>query len=373
LEENFIAYQLKNIGDALMCLPALGLIKREIKNAFTTMVVRAPTAPLLEGIPFVDEVLVTGHDTKKWSLSATLTLRKRIAKRKHRVSFGFDHKRRSGILSLISGERERLSSHIPGYEKPLWPWRVLEDKFLFGERVGGEAGEVSGEGDDYALALSFPNLIHMTERQGRLVAGALGLFWKKGMEAELKPPMPSLSDSVLEKARSLLKEVSGSGPYVGFCLRGLQPEKSFPIQKAAYFAKALRKEKDARLFLIGLASDKPIFKAFKALSGEPIADFTGRTSLMDLLALGTMTELFVSVDTGASHLFSLAGAPLICVYTASNPAMWAPLGDKRKLLCYTWATQRYGLPKIPPPGSPLYETHELVGQEELMSAARALL
>jgi ADP-heptose:LPS heptosyltransferase len=372
LEENFIGYQLKNIGDALMCLPALGLIKREIKNAFTTMVVRAPAAPFLKGIPCVDEVLVAGHDAKKWSLSATLELRKKIASKKRRVAFGFDHKRRSGILSLISGEKERVSSFIPGYEKASWPWRVLTEEVLFKDgAVDGDSDALLG--DDYSRALSSPNLIHMTERQGRLVAGALGLPWKKGMERELRPPMPRLDSSVLEKVSSLLKEVKGSGPYAGFCLRGLQPEKSFPIKKAALLSKYLRREKDCRMFMIGLDSDRPLLHTLRALSGEPIADFTGKTSLMDLLALGTKTDLFVSVDTGASHLFSLAGAPILCVYTASNPAMWAPLGDKKRLLCYTWATQRYGLPKIPLMGSPPYETFDLVGPEELMSAARSLL
>jgi ADP-heptose:LPS heptosyltransferase len=356
LGENFIGYQLKNIGDALMCLPALGLIKREIKDSRVTLVVRPPAAPFLKGIPFVDEVLTAGHDTKKWSLSVTLDLRKKIARKKYSFSYGFDHKRRSGILSLISGQKERLSSVIPGYEKPSWPWRTLDDRVLF----GGEAPVL-------------PNLIHMSERQGRLVAASLGISWRKGLDPDLIPPLPPLSDEVLEKARNLLRDVQGEGPYVGLCLRGLQPEKSFPLQKVSELARALRAKKDARLFMTGLPGDRPLLMTIRALSGEDIADFTGKTDLMDLLAIGTMTDLFVSVDTGAAHLVSWAGAPVLCVYTASNPAMWAPFGEKKRLLCYTWATSRFGLPVSPPEGTPFYESFERVGPSELREAALSLL
>ena len=224
----------------------------------------------------------------------------------------------------------------------------------------------------------------LAERQGRLAAGALGITWGENFLRDLRPILPPLPDGSLEKAGALLKGVTGSGPLVGFCLRGLQPEKSWPLWKAAGLVRGLKRERDARIFVVGLSSDRILYETLSSLSGEFISDFTGKTTLRDMMALGTMADLFVSVDTGAAHLMSLSGCPLLCVYTASNPAMWAPFGERRRLLCYTWATRRYALPGSSPGSSqgspqdsplapPLYESHPRVGPGEAMEAALSLL
>ncbi|HVN80968.1 MAG TPA: glycosyltransferase family 9 protein [Terriglobia bacterium] len=51
-------------------------------------------------------------------------------------------------------------------------------------------------------------------------------------------------------------------------------------------------------------------------------------SLMDLAAILSFCSLFVGNDSGISHLSAGTGCPTLVVFTATNPAIWAPRGPR---------------------------------------------
>lgn len=49
---------------------------------------------------------------------------------------------------------------------------------------------------------------------------------------------------------------------------------------------------------------------------------------MDLTALLQKTDLFITVDTGATHIAATIGVPMIVMYGCTSPKRWHPLSDK---------------------------------------------
>ncbi|MDR3154562.1 MAG: hypothetical protein LBW85_09930 [Deltaproteobacteria bacterium] len=353
----FIGYQLKNLGDALMCLPALELLKREAPGARTALVARPGAAALLRGSPALDEVFETGHGSRSLGLSATFGMARRISQRRWEAAFGFDHKRRSGILSLLSGQRRRLSARVPGYEDPAWPWKTVPEALL---REPGEGARA-------------PGLVHMAEHQARLCAWALGVPYRGGPGHLARPVLAPPGAEAEAEARGLLAGIPGAGPRAGLCLAGRQPEKGWHLLNWKAVLEGLHERAGAGFCVTGGPEDGPAARTLVSMTRAPAVDLTGRTSLGGFRALCGMLDLFLSVDTGAAHLAALAGAPLLVVYTASSPALWAPLTGRARLLCYNWALQRHGLPFEPPPGAPPWEACGIPGPREALAAAESLL
>jgi ADP-heptose:LPS heptosyltransferase len=69
----------------------------------------------------------------------------------------------------------------------------------------------------------------------------------------------------------------------------------------------------------------------RAAPGAVIA--AGRTTLVDLAALGARAALLVGNDTGPTYMAALAGAPTLILFSAdSDPALCAPRSGRIAVL-----------------------------------------
>jgi ADP-heptose:LPS heptosyltransferase len=354
-----LGFQLKNLGDALMCLPALALIKEREPGARTALLVRPQVLPLMEGQPSVDRALSWDYRSSSLGLNAALGLSRAIREGSYSLALGFDHKRRSGLMAFLSGLRERQASPLWGYESPAWPWRLSP----------------SGERQDRGLAqrleaeLELSRRRHVALSQVYLAAQALG--WDRASLAPglIRPRHPPIAEPVMAKARELMESIPGSGPgpLIALALRGRQPEKSWPLPKVAGTVRLLAERKGARFFLTGEARDRELLPALERLSGARIGDLCGKTGLMEFLAVLKLASLLISVDTGAGHICALTETPVLAVFTATNPAQWAPLAARSRILCYNQALARFGL------GPKDFRHWPEVGEREASAAALELL
>ncbi len=58
----------------------------------------------------------------------------------------------------------------------------------------------------------------------------------------------------------------------------------------------------------------------------PCLDLCGKTTLPGLAAVASRADCFLSNDTGPLHLAAAAGAPVVGVYTCTDPARTGPFG-----------------------------------------------
>jgi ADP-heptose:LPS heptosyltransferase len=336
LTESFVGFQLKNLGDALMTLPGLALLKKNRPDSWVTMVVRPSIAELLENHPLVDEVIAHSFAPRKLDIRKTLKLAKRLREKNPVASFHFDGQQRGGILALLA----RIPLRAVGVG--LLGVTGLKRPYLYNRKILLKPDNSPWE----SLALSHKRLVALT----------------LGLDSPGDTPTPGLAIPLEAKAKaaSLLSSWPGEGPLIGLTLKGRQPEKSWPLDFWAEVVKALKQKLTARFYVTGEASDGVLAASLVKLIGFDIGNFCGLTSLMELVALAAASDLFLTIDTGSAHLVSTTATPLVTIFTATNPVQWGALAQKRVQLAYNWALARFGLDSGPFIGCPVVRPAEVI-------------
>lgn len=313
LPEPYLGFQLKHIGDFLATLPALGFLKRH-SGAPVGVVVAPSLAELALRHRWIDEVFTLDRTRDSRHLRQVA---RAIARKKYRTALIFDGQTRSLVTAALAGVRNRLGA------RGLYPLQGLG--FLYSHEVD--------------IVDNLWPLESQAYRAQKMAAAMLGL--EPG--ALLRPPPPDLDQVSAGRVQKLLAELTGEGPLIGLSLRGRQPEKSWPLAHFAALCRRLRREFRAALFVVGAEGDLPLARNLAQAAGAPVANFCGRTSLSDVIALAEASDLFITVDTGVAHLAALTETPVIGIFTWTSPALWPPQTPHARLLVYEWALKRFGL------------------------------
>jgi len=95
--------------------------------------------------------------------------------------------------------------------------------------------------------------------------------------------------------------------------------------KFAAVARRLIDEREAHIILTGTAADDTaeVQKLLNAPAHQVI-DLVGKTSLRELTGVLAECDLFIGADSGVMHLAAAAGAPIVSVFGPSNKAAWHP-------------------------------------------------
>jgi ADP-heptose:LPS heptosyltransferase len=114
--------------------------------------------------------------------------------------------------------------------------------------------------------------------------------------------------------------------YVVFVPGSTDPDKRWPVERFAALADKIASQFHLSIVAAGATSEGGFIESLKSLAHVPVANFAGRTSLGELIALLRAARLVVSNDTGPGHIAAALGTPLVLMYSWSNPARIAPYG-----------------------------------------------
>jgi len=116
------------------------------------------------------------------------------------------------------------------------------------------------------------------------------------------------------------------------------PLRRWPLESYAAVLRELKKQRPQLAIVVtGTSSEHQGTVKLKELLPEmPIYDFTGRTTLPQLLALYKKCRLLLTNDSGPAHLASIAKLPSVVLYGPETPALFSPLGTKTKILYENW-------------------------------------
>lgn len=124
--------------------------------------------------------------------------------------------------------------------------------------------------------------------------------------------------------RPLALLVPGASPH--------RPEKRWPVTQFALLAQSLIAEGMA-VAVLGSALEENDAARIRQIAPQAL-DLTGKTSFLQIAALGTQAALAVGNDTGPLHMLAAAGAPTVALFSAaSDPAQCAPRGHVTILQC----------------------------------------
>jgi len=283
------------IGDVVRALPLLGRIRRAWPAAHLAWAVEPKTQAVLEGHPWVDELIVYNRRCAPLSFLPFLV---RVRAGHFDLTLDLQRHLKSGVVAMASGARMRV-----GFDRS----NGKEFNHLFSTRQ---------------IAPQPPMRLKLMQYQG--FADALGLA-----------PAPiefGLVSSDAERARAAATLQGAPRPLLAVILGSSWPSRIyFPDSIAAVIREmAMAREGSPALFpvLIGSGRDEVALanQVIANLAGASVLNLAGRTSLRDLVAIFAECAAAFGPDSGPMHIAAAAGCPVVSLWGATAPERSAPWG-----------------------------------------------
>lgn len=295
------------IGDVVLSTPVLKALREHYPSSFIAMMVSPATRDIVEGNPYLDEVITFDKD-RSGSLWGTVHFAKRLRDKKFDVVVVLHPTVRVHLLMFLAGIRERI-----GYDRkgPYFLTTTVPHRKQLGERHEAE----------YNFDLLKPLGIEET---------ALELFMP------IRPASERIVEEVLRQAGvengSLLIAVNPSASCVS---------KLWPVSKFAEVIDALAARYRAKVAIVSDESHRALSEELLGLTKSMPLDLSGRFNLSELASFLKRCALVVSNDSGPVHLASAVGTPVISIFGRNQPGLgprrWGPRGPQDVFLHKTTA------------------------------------
>ncbi len=287
-----------SLGDVVMALPALSALRRSFPQAQISWLVRPEFAPLIEGHPHLDEIILFNRKLhgKAWYCPAAardlLRLVSRLRQSRFDAVLDLQGLLRTGLLSWLSGCKQRFGPH----------WREMAHLFY---------------------TTSIPprrEWIHVVDYYRKLVETMGGTNF--GAEFVL-PEKPT----AVAAARELLARRSIDSQRYAIVIPGsAQVSKCWPAERFAALVDRLASEHGLAVAATGGKSESAMIEGIRRLATHPPVNLAGRTSLPELVEVLRGAKLVISNDTGPGHIAAALGRPLVMMFSWSNPLRVGPYG-----------------------------------------------
>ncbi len=306
-----LAVKLRNLGDVLLAVPALRAIRESHPEASLSVLVAKGTEEMVEGLPWIDEVLTVSRPRGKhgfWgSLGRETGFAREIRRRRFDMVVDFTSGDRSAIYGLLSGARTRIGRE---------PW--------------GKGKGFRGKARLYTHLAPPPNhSIHAVEND-------LDLVRRFGMDT---------SDTRLEFAvppeaeENALRLLASQGVRAGDPFLHAHPTSRwlFKCWKDEAMAETLDRAADElglRVVMTSGPEAREVEKARRILSimrTKPAA-FLGETSLKELGAITRRAVVFLGVDSAPMHIAAAVGTPVVALFGPSGEHNWRPRGANHRVV-----------------------------------------
>ncbi len=283
------------IGDVVRALPLLGRIRRAWPAAHIAWAVEPKSQAVLEGHPWVDELIVYNRRRAPLSFLPFLV---RVRTGHFDLTLDLQRHLKSGVVAFASGARVRI-----GFDRS----NGKEFNHLFSTR-----------------RIAPQPSMRLKLMQYQAFADALGLA-----PAAIEFGLAS-SDAERERAAAML--AGAPRPLLAVILGSSWPSRIyFPDSIAAVIREmAIARDGAPGLFpvLIGSGRDEVALadQVVANLAGAPVLSLTGRTGLRDLVAIFAECAAAFGPDSGPMHIAAAAGCPVVSLWGATAPARSAPWG-----------------------------------------------
>ncbi len=283
------------IGDVVRALPLLGRIRRAWPAAHIAWAVEPKSQAVLEGHPWLDELIVHDRRRAPWAFLPFLV---RVRAGHFDLALDLQRHLKSGVVSIASGARVRV-----GFDRS----NVKEFNHLFSTRY---------------IAPQPPLRLKLMQYQG--FGDALGLG-----------PAPvefGLTASAAEHARVAAMLKDAPRPLLAVILGSSWPSRIyFPDAIAAAVREmAVARDGCPALFPVLIGSGRgevALAEQVSAnLAGAPVLNLAGRTALRDLVAIFAECAAAFGPDSGPMHIAAAAGCPVVSLWGATAPERSAPWG-----------------------------------------------
>jgi heptosyltransferase III len=302
--QNILVVRTDRLGDVILTLPILPLIRECHPGARVSMLLSRYTGEIVDGNPHVD-ALLWYDDVDRHPVPFRDIVRRLRNERFDAVIVVHPTFRLAWIMRL-AGIPVRVGTGYRYYSG------------LFNRRVYEHRKDARRHELEYNTQLlkqigcSVPDVVERPQY-------GIGIF-------------PEAAERVRR-----LKESAGLGgrPYVIIHPGSGGSAREWPLQSFARLAENLLSRKNVDIIITGSREEEPRAHELLRLAGGGAVSFAGMLTLKDLAALIHSASLFVSNSTGPLHLAVAVGTPVLGLYpqlTAMSPKRWGPYGGKSRVV-----------------------------------------
>lgn len=293
--QNVLVIKLRYLGDVLLATPTLEALKSFCPGARVTMVVNRGTEGMLVGNPHVDEVLPLerGSLVGQWRFLSDLRQRR------------FDI-----VIDLTDADRSAFLTRMS-----LAPMRI------------GFNDEQRMRGWCYTDVVRADPASHRIDRD-------LAALKPLNIVAGDKTPRLWLTPQDDRSAEDMLAQlgVTRDRPIVV-----LQPGarywfKAWPVERFAELADRLQEKHGCHVLIGGSNAEVELAQRIVHLSKSRPTVLAGQVSIRTFAAVLKLSDLFIGNDSGAMHIATAVGTPVVALFGPSNPAEWGPRGEVAEIL-----------------------------------------
>lgn len=269
------------VGDAVMSLPALLVIRERFPQAHIAILAKPWVADLYKRESFADEVIL--YDAaSSWRMGLALR------PRHFDCAILLQNALEAAWIAWLAGIPQRI-----GYNRDGRGWLLTRAVKV------PKRGEIPGHERFYYLELlrraglidRLPecDAIHLTRRSSRNGRRIIGI---------------------------------SPGAAYGNAKRWLP-------DRFAEAAATLAAARGASIALFGSGSERPLCEQVaQRLHGHDVVNYAGQTTLAQFIELAAGCELFLTNDSGAMHIASALGVPTVAVFGATDDTATGPTGSK---------------------------------------------
>ncbi len=302
---NICVLQTAFLGDAVLTLPLLKRIKQSAPDCRLSVVTRPETKEVFLSCPEVDEVIADDKHSSGGFFKSLFNLAGNLRKRNFDTAILAHRSLRSSLCAFLAGIPLRIGFH-------------------------------SSSGRIFANSIiPFSWLIPDSERNLTLISR---LF----PAVNLKPADDASAHTygaVKLPAKETVKEriakegISSQKRLIGIHPGSVWPTKRWLPDRYAGLIKRLASDYGAEVILVGGKADVGWNADIRKTAGSDCADWTGTTSLEELMALMGHLNLFITNDSGPMHLAAAFKVPVLAIFGPTTKELgFFPYGEGHKVI-----------------------------------------
>jgi len=291
------------IGDVLLSTPVIKALREKFPQAYIAMLVAPYARDIVEGNPYLDEVIIYDRDGKHKSWRRTIKFAGGLKKKKFDLAVILHPSNRLHLVTFLAGIPFRL-----GYDRKLG--------FLVNLRKAHTKQEGRKHEAEYNLDL----------------VSELGI---SGNPDDLFMPVRQDSERYIDDL--FIKEgINPQDRILAINPGASCPSKIWPPGNFARVVEKLAGPHNFKILILGGPKEIGLAdKLAQEIKGKVI-NLAGKTSVSQLASIFKRCSLFISNDSGPVHIASAVGVPVVSIFGRNQPGLsprrWGPLGKSSKYL-----------------------------------------
>jgi heptosyltransferase-2 len=303
--KNILIVRTDRIGDVVLSLPMAELVKKKFPDCRVAYFIRNYTRPLIDGNPFIDEVVIAEESDGEIRFMKSLEI---IKSKNFDTCVVVNPTLKISLMMFLAGVGNRIGTGYRWYS------------FLFNNKVYEHRKYAEKHELEYNI-----NLLNKIDIDFNDFSDEIKFHLK-------------VDDKSSEKINSILAE---KGFKAGNKIVIIHPGSGgssvdLPKEKLIELTRKLSDLKNVTIVITGSKSESKLCKEFEI--SQSVLNLSGQLDLALLKALINKADLFISNSTGPMHIAAALGVHVIGFFPkilSCSQKRWGPYTEKRTIFIPT--------------------------------------